>query len=116
MPRPSRLFEARTTSPPSRGRGISVESGIPAFRGQGGLWNRYDPRLLELDYFLAHPEVSWPILKEIFYDHFGAARPNKAHEVLAAWEARGWPAPDAPGGRGYLHCLITQNIDSVWLN
>ena len=84
------------------GAGISVESGIPPFRGEGGLWGKYDPRLLEIGYFLAHPEVSWPVLKDIFYAHFGAARPNRAHEVLAAWEAR-----------GLLKVLITQNVDSV---
>ena len=83
------------------GAGVSVESGIPAFRGEGGLWSKYDPRMLELDYFLAHPERSWPILREIFYDHFGKARPNGAHVVLASWEAR-----------GLLKVLITQNIDS----
>jgi len=92
------------------GAGISVESGIPPFRGPGGLWSKYDPRMLELDYFRAHPEKSWPILREIFYDHFGKARPNKAHEVLAAWEARG-AGPDGRGG--LLKVLITQNIDSV---
>ena len=84
------------------GAGISVESGIPPFRGEGGLWSKYDPRLLEIRYFLAHPEVSWPVLKDIFYDHFGAARPNRAHEVLAAWEAR-----------SLLKTVITQNIDNL---
>jgi NAD-dependent deacetylase len=78
-----------------------VGSGIPPFRGEGGLWRQYDPRMLELDLFLAHPEKAWPVIREIFYDHFGEARPNKAHEVLAAWEAR-----------GLLKALITQNIDN----
>jgi NAD-dependent deacetylase len=59
----------------------------------------------ELDYFRRHPEQAWPILREIFYDHFGAARPNRAHEVLAAWETR-----------GLMKVLITQNIDSVQWN
>jgi NAD-dependent deacetylase len=92
------------------GAGISVESGIPPFRGEGGLWSRYDPRMLELDYFLAHPETAWPVIREIFYDHFAKARPNRAHEVLAAWEARG---ADAEGRGGLLKVLITQNIDNL---
>ncbi|MCX7039449.1 MAG: hypothetical protein NT005_10015 [Spirochaetes bacterium] len=45
------------------------------------------------------------MIREIFYHHFGRARSNKAHEVLASWEAR-----------GLLKVLITQNIDSVQWN
>jgi NAD-dependent deacetylase len=94
------------------GAGISVESGIPPFRGAGGLWGKYDPRTLEIEYFLRHPEQAWPVIKEIFYDNFGRAKPNKAHEVLAAWEAQG----AGPNGGGLLKTLITQNIDSVQWN
>ena len=68
--------------------GISVESGIPPFRVPGGLWSRYDARMRELDYCISHPEKAWPVIREIFCDHFGKARPNRAHEVLAAWAAQ----------------------------
>ena len=84
------------------GAGMSVESGIPPFRGNGGLWSSYDPRLLELDYFNSHPEPCWRTIKEIFYDHFGKAAPNPGHLVLADMEKD-----------GILRNLITQNIDDL---
>jgi NAD-dependent SIR2 family protein deacetylase len=39
------------------GAGISVDSGIPPFRGSGGLGTKYDPRLLEIRYFLERPRA-----------------------------------------------------------
>ncbi len=84
------------------GAGISVESGIPPFRGENGLWNRYNPEFLEISYFHHHPEKSWKLIKEIFYDYFGKAEPNRAHRVLAQMEAK-----------GMLNAIITQNIDNL---
>ncbi len=84
------------------GAGISVESGIPPFRGNGGIWARYDPKSLEYAWFIDHPVESWSIIKTIFYDYFGNARPNKAHLVLAEMEKR-----------ALLGRIITQNIDNL---
>ncbi len=84
------------------GAGISVESGIPPFRGENGIWNKYDPIVLDMNYFRRHPAESWQVIKEIFYDFFGKARPNPAHEALARMEAS-----------GLLHGIITQNIDNL---
>jgi NAD-dependent deacetylase len=84
------------------GAGISVDSGIPSFRGNGGLWEKYDPKVLDLQYFLNDPTGSWVVIKEIFYDFFGKAKPNKAHLVLARMEKE-----------GMLGRTITQNIDNL---
>ncbi len=84
------------------GAGISVESGIPPFRGEEGIWNRYDPNLLELDYFLQNPEKSWQAIREIFYDFFMKSEPNLAHKGLAQLEQK-----------GLLKAVVTQNIDNL---
>ena len=84
------------------GAGVSVESGIPPFTGAGGLWNQYDPKFIELDFFYADPKRSWEEMKKIFFTCMDEAKPNKAHEVIAILERRG-------GFQG----VITQNIDGL---
>jgi len=84
------------------GAGISVESGIPPFRGDDGLWAQYDPMILDLQYYTQNAEKSWPIIKELFFDFFGNAKPNAAHLALAKLEHK-----------GILKSIITQNIDNL---
>lgn len=84
------------------GAGISVESGIPPFRGAEGLWSHYDPQCLDIGYFHTHPAEAWRVIKEIFYDFFGAARPNDAHRALALFERE-----------GIVLATVTQNIDNL---
>lgn len=84
------------------GAGISVESGIPPFRGENGLWSKYDPNILDLNNFYLNPIEAWKVIKEIFYEFFGEAKPNAAHYALAELEKL-----------GKLHALVTQNIDNL---
>ncbi|MCA9521775.1 MAG: Sir2 family NAD-dependent protein deacetylase, partial [Myxococcales bacterium] len=80
----------------------STESGIPDFRGPGGVWSRYQPVLFQefLNSQTAR-ETYWSRKMEA-YDAFAAARPNAGHRTLAALE-----------GAGRLQLLITQNIDGL---
>ena len=84
------------------GAGISVESGIPPFRGENGLWSIFNPIFLDINYFHHNPLKSWKLIKEIFYDFFGKAKPNAAHFALSEMEKS-----------GYINSVITQNIDNL---
>lgn len=84
------------------GAGISVESGVPPFRGEEGIWNRYDPKTLELEFFLSQPKASWEVIREIFYGFFAHAKANSAHVALARLEEK-----------NILKGIITQNIDNL---
>jgi len=84
------------------GAGISVESGIPPFRGKDGLWSKVDPIFLDINYFHSNPDKSWQLIKDIFYKFFSGAEPNPAHFGLAALEKK-----------GYIKAVITQNIDNL---
>jgi NAD-dependent deacetylase len=87
------------------GAGISVESGVPTFRGNGGLWEKMDPSVLQIDRFDTDPAGCWSAIRDIFYAKLPSGlrpSPNKAHLILAAWEKS-----------GILAFLVTQNIDGL---
>ncbi len=84
------------------GAGISVESGIPPFRGENGLWNKYDPITFDIGYFMENTANSWAAIRDIFYDLFGQVFPNAAHYALAEMEAR-----------GIIKAVVTQNVDNL---
>ena len=85
------------------GAGISVESGIPPFRGKGGLWEKFDPMTFaHIDAFRRDPETVWNVLLKTLNDTLAKARPNRAHKGLAELERR-----------GCLRTVITQNVDGL---
>ena len=84
------------------GAGVSAASGVPTFRGTDGLWKTFRPEsLCTPDAFQRDPKLVWE-----WYDWrrqlIAATKPNRAHEVLAAWSKR------------HPHFkLITQNVDGL---
>ncbi len=103
------LVRASTYAIALVGAGISVESGIPPFRGTGGLWTkRGEPPLDGYQRFLRDPLAYWQerLTASPAEDEFVAAldraQPNPAHHALAALERA-----------GLLHHVITQNVDDL---
>ncbi|MHA1768241.1 MAG: SIR2 family NAD-dependent protein deacylase [Candidatus Thorarchaeota archaeon] len=84
------------------GAGISVDSGIPDFRSEGGLWKRYDPlEYATYESFQKDPTKFWTMGKEIA-ETILEAKPNDAHMALASLEKQ-----------GKITGIITQNIDNL---
>lgn len=84
------------------GAGISAESGIPVFRGPGGLWRQFRPEELATpEAFHQRPELVW----EWYLWRRGliaAAQPNAGHQVIARWQQ---------SRAGVV--LLTQNVDGL---
>lgn len=87
------------------GAGISAESGLPTYRGVGGLYNDMTideglpiEDILSGDTFARDPALTWKYLFEIEKACRGA-HPNTAHAQIAALE------------RTHEVCVITQNVD-----
>lgn len=91
------------------GAGLSVESGIPPFRGPGGLWTKHgEPPMNGYQLFLADPKKAWEQrldpqgpMREL-WERLAAARPNPGHFALAELESL-----------GLLRCVVTQNVDDL---
>ena len=84
------------------GAGISAESGIPTFRGEGGLWRTYDPvKVASIDAFMADPRAYWEVARERGPAVL-AAEPNAGHYALAGLERA-----------GHLIAVVTQNTDGL---
>jgi NAD-dependent deacetylase len=85
------------------GAGISAESGIPTYRGEGGVWHEYDQaKYASIDHFFEEPAYYWRFFRDVRYSVLQQAQPNEAHRVLARLEEA-----------DVLQAVITQNIDGL---
>lgn len=86
------------------GAGTSVHSGIPDFRSEGGLWEKYN--LLEvatIRAFRKNPDKVWEFFR-IIYEDFQPVEPNKGHHAITEIQ-------QIKGGNK-VH-IATQNIDGL---
>ncbi len=84
------------------GAGVSTFSGIPDFRGESGLYTKYDAdRIFSLDDFHDDPSYFYHYSKDLVYN-LNEREPGLIHNVLAQMEKQ-----------GIVKAVITQNIDML---
>ncbi len=85
------------------GAGMSAESGVPTFRGEGGLWKQHRPEELATPQaFAADPQLVWDWYK-YRRNLIAATEPNPGHTALVELESI----------LGDAYTLITQNVDGL---
>ena len=92
------------------GAGMSAESGVPTFRGPGGLWTKKgEPDMRMYESFIHDPIAWWdqrlrPQDADMaaFNTALENAKPNPGHYALAEMERE-----------GFLRHIVTQNVDNL---
>jgi NAD-dependent deacetylase len=83
------------------GAGISAESGVPTFRGKGGLWEKYDPtEVATAEALRLRPGKVWE-MHDALRQVLAKCKPNHGHYALVELE-KIFPST----------IIITQNVDN----
>ena len=85
------------------GAGISTESGVPAFRGPGGVWENVNPASVDFKTYLNDPESRRQRWEGFRRGGMGAdSEPNSGHVALTRLT-----------NRRTIDAIITQNVDGL---